>query len=572
MSGMTNPSGKIDFGHSGIGSVLKQRRLVVPLNQREYSWEERHVSVLFDDFAGAIADNKGTYFLGTIVLTKDEQGRPEVTDGQQRLATTTILIAAIRDHFFRNGDEKRALSLQPYLMEIDTHTAALVPKLRLNVDDHEFFTKFICPNPDDPQRKIQPDKDKESHSLIVQAAKLAATRVRTIVEGYATQTQTSRLLEWVDFIETGAEVITLDVPDELDAFVMFETLNDRGLKASQADLIKNYLFSQARTHEPSRIVEAQSKWSSMNGALQSVGQDEVTVTYLHHIFITKYGATKEREDLAKVRAWANSPARAMEVLHELAESASDYAALFNADHSKWNDYGTSMRHHISTIHRDLPIEQIRPLMLAVARHFGAKQAKEAFRRFVFWSERFLISGGRGGLLDRWYSLSAQQVAEGKIKTANALTDYLAEIIPPDGLFEDDFARARVSQTHLARYYLRALEKTRKGQPEPEFTPNDDENVINLEHVLPQNPGTSWPNIDAEMARTYWRRIGNMAILQAKHNSVIGNASFAEKKPMLAASAFLTTQDIAQYKTWGAEEIQKRQRELATLAVKTWPIK
>ena len=101
-----NSSEEIGFEHKGIGDALAHNRFIVPLNQREYSWEEEHVSDLFSDFANAIANNRATYFLGTIVLTKDEQGNPEVSDGQQRLATTTILLAAIRDYFFHNKDFK----------------------------------------------------------------------------------------------------------------------------------------------------------------------------------------------------------------------------------------------------------------------------------------------------------------------------------------------------------------------------------------------------------------------------------------------------------------------------------
>jgi hypothetical protein len=62
---------------------------------------------------------------------------------------------------------------------------------------------------------------------------------------------------------------------------------------------------------------------------------------------------------------------------------------------------------------------------------------------------------------------------------------MAEIVPSDALFEAAFAEARVSQVHLARYYLRAMEQKKKGKDEPEWVPQDDENEINLEHILPE---------------------------------------------------------------------------------------
>lgn len=72
----------IDFEQLGIGTAIARNRLAVPLNQREYSWEESHVVDLFQDIANAIDSAKPSYFLGTIVLSTGEGGTFEVADGQ----------------------------------------------------------------------------------------------------------------------------------------------------------------------------------------------------------------------------------------------------------------------------------------------------------------------------------------------------------------------------------------------------------------------------------------------------------------------------------------------------------
>lgn len=557
----------IGFEHRGIGAVLQQNRLVVPLNQREYKWEDEHVQELFSDFANAIANNKATYFLGTIVLTRGDKEVPEVADGQQRLATTTILLAAIRDYFYRNEDKKRATSIeQDYLQTTDIYTTDTVPKLRLNVDDNEFFTKYVISSPDSPDRKVQPTKT--SHERIKQAAANAAQYIHSILEPFNKDAmRTTRLLEWVKFVKDGAQVILLRVPDHLNAFVMFETLNDRGLKASQADLLKNHLLS----HCDDRIREGQQKWAQMTGVLETLGKGDITVTYLHHLLITKNGPTKEREVFDKIKRTVNSQTSAIEFLDELSECANDYAALFNSDHRKWNDYGTSTRKHIVTINRDLRVEQIRPLMFAVSKHFSVKEAKHAFKLFVFWSVRFLIVGGRGGLLDRNYALRAQEISNGTIKTAKDLSAAMADVVPNDAMFEAAFADARISQIFLARYFLRALEMKRKGDPEPELVPSEDEQSINLEHILPENPEGNWPNFDPDTASVYYKRIGNMVLLQSKKNSLIGNSPFTVKRKLLKDSTFLLTSEIEGYSKWGIDEINKRQKSLAKLAVQTWPM-
>ena len=553
---------EIGFEHKGIGAVLAHNRLAVPMNQREYSWEEEHVRELLTDFSNAIDNNKSTYFLGTLVLIRGGEDVPEISDGQQRLATTSIVLAAIRDYFHDTKDFKRAISIeQEFLRTIDADTTETVPKIRLNVDDDEFFRKFVI------DAKHSTPTSRDSHVRIKHAYETAKTHIAAVLEPHHKEAQkTARLLEWRKFIHEGAEVIVLRVPDHLNAFVMFETLNDRGLKASQADLLKNYLLSYCGA----RIAEGQTKWSRMLATLEATGKQDMALTYLHHLIINKTGPTKEREVYDKIKALVTSQSRAVEFLEELAEGATDYAALFNADHTKWNAYGTSARKHISTINRDLRVEQIRPLMFAVARRFPVDETRKILRLFVSWSVRFLVVGGRGGLLDRNYAVRAHEIASGKITTAKKLAEAMSDIVPNDALFRTAFSEQRISQGFLARYYLRALEQKVKGEAEPEFVPMDEENIINLEHVLPENPDNKWPDFDSNTADAFYRRLGNMVLLQAKKNVLIGNSPFADKRKVLKQSAFILTAEVGKMTAWKQKSINDRQARLADLAIQTWP--
>jgi len=561
---MASSHERITSEHLGIGEVLGRYRLAVPSNQREFSWEGEHVVDLLDDIQHAIESAASSYFLGTIVFTRGEnEDVREVVDGQQRLATATIILAAIRDWFYRNDDLTRAQTIEDkFLFSRDLVTTDITPKLKLNVDDNEFFRKYILARPDDSGRDIESPRD--SHKRLAEAARLASERLQRIVETLSNeQFRRERLFQWVQYIESGAQVIALRVPDHLNAFIMFETLNDRGLEISEADLVKNHVLRVAKD----RINEAQLKWATMIGNLETV--EAAPLTYLHHYLITKDGPTKERDVFRRISSAVNTPTQAVEFLDEAAEAAQDYCALFNPDHVKWNDYGTSARRDITLINNVLKVEQIKPLMFAVARRFSVKEADLAFRMFVFWSVRFLIVGGRGGLLDRNYSVTAQEIGIRKIKTAGELAKALAEIIPNDALFEASFSTARVSKAQLARYYLRALEQKRKGDSEPELVPSDEEKYVNLEHVLPINPSANW-SIDEETAKAYYRRIGNMVILQAKRNASLGNSDFGKKKTVLEQSAFLLTAEVAREADWGPAEITRRQSRLAKLAVETWP--
>src|SRR5262245_47022652 len=104
----------------GIGNAIANHKLTVPMYQRDYAWEITHIEELFADLGNAILKKEKEYFLGPVVVTQNEtehklgaelqseKERLEVVDGQQRLATISILLAAIRDYLLDRGDEERA--------------------------------------------------------------------------------------------------------------------------------------------------------------------------------------------------------------------------------------------------------------------------------------------------------------------------------------------------------------------------------------------------------------------------------------------------------------------------------
>src|SRR5437588_4551410 len=115
----------IKFEPMGIGDLIRRGRHVVPPNQRSYAWEERNTRELLQDLNAAMnaAGGNGSqeYFLGTIVLVDAQDGKPpRISDGQQRIATTTIILARIRDLLRELKQDARASSIeQEYIFKID---------------------------------------------------------------------------------------------------------------------------------------------------------------------------------------------------------------------------------------------------------------------------------------------------------------------------------------------------------------------------------------------------------------------------------------------------------------------
>ena len=144
------------------------------------------------------------------------------------------------------------------------------------------------------------------------------------------------------------------------------------------------------------------------------------------------------------------------------------------------------------------------------------------------------------------------------------------VIPSDRSFQEEFGRAAVKKANLARYYLRAIELYRDEDPEPQFLINEDPNAVNLEHVLPVTPSEEW-QIDAEAASAFHKRLGNMVLLGARVNVALGQRGFDEKRKVFAQSEIGITREVAEYPSWGPQEIKSRQAKLAEDAPRVWPL-
>jgi len=101
-------------------------------------------------------------------------------------------------------------------------------------------------------------------------------------------------------------------------------------------------------------------------------------------------------------------------------------------------------------------------------------------------------------------IGAKSVTDGKIVSAKDLAQSMDGIVPNNRQFEEEFSKANVSKTALARYYLRAIELYGK-EDQPLLLINEDPNAVNLEHVLPLAPSDDW-GIDKETAAAFHKRI------------------------------------------------------------------
>jgi len=557
----------------GISSILKTYWLRVPPHQREYRWAEKHVERLFEDLQQALNSDQPQYFLGTIVTIPDENGVLEIIDGQQRLATVTILLSALRRYLEPIEADLANKSLPPFLTEYDRSQKMDVPKLKLNLLDNDFFGKMLSTAP--PYTDLAASAPL-SHKRIKNAFVAAHEYVLKIVAPSNKKDHGDVLSKWIDFLEEDADVILFRVPTGANAYKMFETLNDRGLRTTQADLVKSYLFSKAAD----RYEEAQASWSMMTGALaslqgESTDQDgekeDLTVIFLRAALMCKRGHLTRGEVYEVIQGLGKGPQTVITLLKDLEQLANVYEATFSQDNAKWKSCPDAMRNAIQTIN-DFDIKPFRPALLAIAAKFTDKEATLAFTWFASLGVRLLMTTGtRSGSVEATFSDLAQKVYAGEIKTAGEIKKLLSSFVPTNDEFQQGFQTATVSNASFARYYLRALEKAGRNEKQPWWVPNTDKESMTLEHILPQKPVGNWPQFTDEEVATYVRRIGNLCLLPKSVNSDLRSADQASKYAIYKDAPYALTSQIVTEPVWNVAAICKRQIGLAELALKAWPL-
>ena len=454
---MADKSGGFSFALKGIGEILKENKLAVPPHQRDYAWTTDKVEQLIEDLTEAKESNKD-HFLGTIVTIKEDAGAElKIVDGQQRLTTTTIILSTIRN--FLKKDDVTNLIVEAieteFLTTINRKERERILRLTLNIDDNIFFKNLINSNGDfsnlSPSRK--------SHDLLLEAAKTCKKWVYKVADTHAKSDIADRLNDWLEYIEHKATAVLLSVSDGSRAFKMFETLNDRGLRTSQSDLVKSYLFGEVGE---TRIIEAQARWSSMQDALQEINDDDRIINFLWHSLLAtrKYIKSDEVYDTISQKIRGNS--NAITYLTELESLARTYVSTYNHNSEVWEKYSQITRDAVQVYNQRFDPKPMRPLILALVTKMPKKEIEKSILHLLSLTVRSVITSQVSSGTFRSTN-TALSVYKGDILTFDQLKNALRNVSVSDDDFKTAFSKNKSSTSALARYYLHALEATKKSK-------------------------------------------------------------------------------------------------------------
>jgi hypothetical protein len=548
--------------------------LKTPPFQRSFAWAKQQVDDYWGDLLRAIDASGGPdeYFLGLLVL--DNGGH--IQDGQQRLATTLLLSSEIYEAI-EEAKRGGAFGNQLAVDAIGTVAPALRQSpsapLQISLEDQDVLLKRAGVRPDSP----------ESTKRLAKARTRLKTHLTNDLSARATpDAKLARLKQWGEYLRGEAYVVVLEVPPR-DAHNIFETLNTRGVRLSNGDLVKSHLIGRS-----SDAATAVSKWNQVTDALKdSSGAFETDLeSFLLHYFGSEYKKTTRGEFFGDYRVAVGS-VDSFTALDALIANAKLYRALADpgACAAFWSGIGTGTRQAVELMN-GLGLKQLRYVLLAVLRDLGKGQRqatrrrkqREAILRIAAWSVRGLVDARTGGGdAERTYINAAAGIRDKTLNTVAKLRTYFNGrnmFIADDKLFEEKFAAFnwdRANSHTRARAILLALEYKKLGARSA-ITPRD---TLTVEHVLPKSPNAGeWTDFNDDERALFTYDLGNILMVDgpSRANDILGNKEWPEKKALIAGWGSQTplTTEALNFTDWNASTIEARHASLAGLATRAWP--
>ena len=539
----------------------------IPSYQRPYAWTEVQAGDLFSDLYDFFVKEKDdTYFLGSIVLIKDE-GKPhaEVIDGQQRLTTLTILLAALTSHF--SGDLRS--DFENYLREPGRASQGLKPKPRLTLRerDRKFFADYVQNLKLKELMALDPAQlDNESQRNIRRNAELLLQKLDVSFQG-----ATERLCEFGAFLVQRCFLVAVSTPSQQSAFRVFSVLNSRGLDLLPTDIIKSDIIGNIKS--PDKQDDVTERWEELE---VQTGRDGFAELFGHVRMIfakEKARRTLLEEFREQVIKKYESPETLMSTVVEpfaeayLIAKKCQYLSTTNA---------ADVNALLKWLNR---IENSDWLPSAIK--FLATQGKNA--DYVLWFFRKLER------LASFMHICGYDVNQRIERYASVLSGLEAAHSPEAPIAAVELApeeKSKMLQVLDSDIYLMTARRRNHLLLRLDAFVGDgaatyDNGLLTIEHVLPQTVDLAsdwqkiWPD---EVLRKRWvHRLANLVPLTQKRNSKAQNYDFAKKKSAYfggkhGVSSYVLTTQVLNASAWTPAVVEQRQSDLIDVLSSRWDLK
>lgn len=564
---------KIESSDTNVERLFTSDFLVIPRFQRPYSWDDENLEDFWHDVVKAEGED---YFIGSMVLYESGRQQYGVVDGQQRLTTITILLCVIRNVFAELGSDNLAKGLHALIERGDRDSVNRY--VVMTETSYPFFAEEIQKF-EEKDFETEPQREEKrlqaSYNFFekkVRGILIAVDADNGILRDDKLEAKINRLKELRDSV-LFLSLIRIELDNEDDAYLIFETLNTRGKDLALTDLLKNHFLKTIK--DKGSVDSAKELWtkilSTINGSEVDIDPD----TFFTHSWSSKFEATTQQKAYKKIKS-AVKEKNAKDHLKGFSVDAGHYVSIFNPERG-WKNDQIEIIESLKAM-RVFKISQHTPGVLSLVRanksglisDKALKRALKAVEDFHFLFTAVTSSRSSGGI-SAMYSSFGRKIFEAKNANEagvviNELIEKLYERKPSPSEFAAGFeqiffTKNYTKQSSLVRYTLQKLANHQN------LAFSDDTANLTIEHVFPQ------AKIDADWTDDIVGSFGNLILLTKKDNSNLQDDDFSKKIQQLKTLIGSVPQDVVDAPDWTKERVQSRTQALAETAYQEiWKIK
>jgi hypothetical protein len=569
---------------------------VIPDFQREYIWKPRHVRVLLTDLHTAWATGGDMeYFLGSLVVY-DQDGKQHVVDGQQRLTTLFVMLAIIRDRLKAlKGDDLTVEVIENALRNVAMVKGRGVNRLRLEHNIPEMVSTLTAIVNGHGGQLPTPKTSHIDYNL-VQAYLLIEEFIVTTFGSDA-----DRLGDFFGFMWGRIELIKVSAQDLKQAFIVFETINFRGVTLDAMDLMKNLLFKEAAQAQRKGL---QEKWRSMLGHLREAGELR-PIRFLRYHLLTLYEFERmpttsdlfnqvTNPKVAKKLGYLSDPGGFVD---QMVEAAQAYGHINRGDgpDGSANAYVEGIKLHGSGVKQHL-------CLLLAGRHLNASAFNELAARLEALMLVYAVVGIQWNTVES--KLPAWAPAIRALKTTAEVRSWVEANIEPligeeASNFWERIDRTDRMKPKLLRYILASLTQAFELDSGKDVDLEELlKRTVTIEHIFSQKPREDAiiefkPSQSRDIG-DYTYALGNLMLLHGGANAVASNEPYSVKLETyenaavydLSRSVFkniafgssstksakaLRSWGLAHSTKWNPESLKKRHDAIQLMASEIWGI-
>lgn len=591
-----------------------KKRFLIPLYQRKYAWKaEPQLELLWEDIKRSIRrlmDDRSTltpHFMGAMVIAQVKTyGREvqafEIIDGQQRLTTFQLLLAALRDVAKANGSRYEG-EVQKYLLNdgIMEHPEIERFKLWPSLTDRRSFVSIVDPEVD-VEAYGPPPIDEDG---FVRRSVAAHSYLKEKIEQHVNEDglfNEHKLEILFEALKEGLAIVSIELEGGDDPQTIFETLNSRGVDLTASDLLRNFIFQRAKglgQENQSLVVDKlyEKHWLPLDRAFwsQPASRGRQTRNRLDwmltdHLAMHTGELVSVENLFERYRRWILNDARFTSVVEEL-DSISATAAIEKRlfDQTKDDPIGNFGR-----LADAFDVSTAMPLVLYLTTEADIgddlPRALNALESFILRRD---ICGLPTKAYNRFFVGIIDRLRKAEHKT-DALLEYLSSRISENDRWPNDrewelgwIGRDQYKGPRQARlrYILEAIEMAKRSQRNEDITIHSS---LTIEHIMPQQWEKNWPlsgfdhmddterdrDIDYMMRKSERasaiNRLGNLTLLTHALNSSVSNGAYSIKMPAVKShSSLALNRDLHAFDDWNEISIASRAQELFSIAKMLW---